>query len=157
MKKKNPSMTPEKFENFLCSSTDAESVDFLIIHGFINRERFSLQCGNQLKIPAYKQASDKFAQRCHSLGCTSSKLYASICSGSFFEGFSVPIRRILEIMLKYSVRQSVQSIARNLDISRLTLDKIIDSFLSRIPAPDFSEDKLKGKGKIVQVDETLLN
>ena len=69
--------------------------------------------------------------------------------GLFFEGFSVPIRRILKIMLKYSVRQSVHSIARSLDISRRTLDKIIDSFRLSIPAPDFSEDKLGGPWKIV--------
>ena len=42
-------------------------------------------------------------------------------------------------------------------LSARTIDSIIAKLLELIPKPDFSERKLGGPGKNVQIDETMLN
>ncbi|KAG0441771.1 hypothetical protein DMUE_0806 [Dictyocoela muelleri] len=40
---------------------------------------------------------------------------------------------------------------------RKTVEKIINKIVNRILDPDFSSNKIEGIGKIIQVDETMLN
>ena len=48
-------------------------------------------------------------------------------------------------------------IERSLGLSRTSLQKILDKLLELLPSPDFSDSKLGGQGKIIQIDEIMLN
>ncbi|KAG0419263.1 hypothetical protein EQH57_0549 [Dictyocoela roeselum] len=49
------------------------------------------------------------------------------------------------------------SITNYFNYDRKTIEKIISKIVKKIPHPDFSSNKIGGVGKIVQVDETMLN
>ncbi|KAG0419256.1 hypothetical protein EQH57_0551 [Dictyocoela roeselum] len=49
------------------------------------------------------------------------------------------------------------SITNFYNYDRKTVEKIINKIVKRIPDPDFSSNKMGGVGKIIQVDETMLN
>ncbi|KAG0439782.1 hypothetical protein DMUE_2191 [Dictyocoela muelleri] len=49
------------------------------------------------------------------------------------------------------------SITNYFNYDRLTVENIINKIVNRIPDPDFSSNKMSVMGKIIQVDETMLN
>ncbi|KCZ78675.1 hypothetical protein H311_00289, partial [Anncaliia algerae PRA109] len=59
--------------------------------------------------------------------------------------------------VKYAVRQPQQSIKDSINLNNRTLERIIKKLLNCIPKTDFETCKLGGPGKIVQIDETMLN
>ncbi|KAG0438567.1 hypothetical protein DMUE_3015 [Dictyocoela muelleri] len=63
----------------------------------------------------------------------------------------------MRIILQYSSRQSIYSINESLYVSKPVVLSIINKLIHQIPANDFSNDKLAGRIKIVQVYETMLN
>ena len=59
--------------------------------------------------------------------------------------------------MKYAARQPQYSIVKSTYVSKNTVKKILRGLVERIPAPDFSLNKLGGRDKVVQIDETMLN
>ena len=140
-------MSVEAFENFLSSSNDQELIAYLMVNNFLRKERFCCSCGSQMRLAKFKKVKDGVAWRCHHRQCSKSKDYFSVKEGSFFESIGIPMRRVMKILLKYSVRQPLYSILGSIDCSRKTLQGIIDMFRSRINCPNFSSNKLRGTRK----------
>ena len=57
----------------------------------------------------------------------------------------------------YSCRQGQYSILTSLYLSKNSLMKLMERFISLSPAPDFAREKLGGGGKIFQIEKTMLN
>jgi transposase-like protein len=85
------------------------------------------------------------------------KKYFSLRIESKFESFSTDIKYLLRILLKISLRQPLHSICENLDISSRTVIRFSKKLKSLILFVNFSESKLGGPGKVVQIDETMIN
>ena len=114
-------------------------------------------CRVAMKLVKYKRSVDKFAWICMEKECHNYKLYISIRKDSFFSGFNVKLMDILRIIISYGTRQPRFSIKRGLDIGKRTVDKIIEKLVGLIPTVNFENCKLGGSGKLVQIDETMLN
>ncbi|KAG0434332.1 hypothetical protein DMUE_5224, partial [Dictyocoela muelleri] len=92
-----------------------------------------------------------------SVNCKYYKKYKSIRSGSFFDNSNISIKMVLQIILFYVARMPRSGMINYLNLVRSTILRIINKIVDRIPDPDFSSNKFGGDGKIVQVDETMLN
>ncbi|KAI5153612.1 hypothetical protein ENBRE01_3210 [Enteropsectra breve] len=114
-------------------------------------------CGETCSFASYKRSVDECAWRCYNKTCNEYKKYVSIRSNSWFEKFSLSLRRILKIIFKYSIKQTRHSIISSTGMNKETVFKIINSLIELIPETDFSENKFGGPGMIVQIDETMLN
>ncbi|KAG0439335.1 hypothetical protein DMUE_2503 [Dictyocoela muelleri] len=68
------------------------------------------KCNNYTDFVPYKRNEDGYARRCMQKICTDYKKYTSVRRGSFFEGFNLPITKIIIILVKYVSRQSIKSI-----------------------------------------------
>ena len=148
----NPSELTEKLYTF----SQKELITYCMEKSFIPREQCCRKCTSPMHFVAYKRNIDEYAWRCMQRDCSSYKKYFSIRLNSFFDGFRIPIKKILMIILCYSVRQSLHSIKRLLDYDKKTIEMILTKLKLKM-ATDFSNDKLGGPGKIVQIDETMLN
>ncbi|KAG0421195.1 hypothetical protein DMUE_6306, partial [Dictyocoela muelleri] len=130
---------------------------FLFDNKYLNKEYFCESCHSSCVLRAYKRNKDRFAWRCLTPNCKNYKKYFSIRKGSFFENINISIREVLKIILFYIAKMPKYSIINYLNYSRRTIEKVINKLVVRIPNPDFSSNKMGGVGKIIQVDETMLN
>lgn len=89
--------------------------------------------------------------------CEHYKEYSSLRKTTFFEGLRLPLITIMKIIIQYASRIPRFSITAYSIICKKTILKIIERIIQRIPAPDFSENKLGGFNRNVQIDETMLN
>jgi transposase-like protein len=110
-----------------------------------------------MSLAKYGKNSEKFAWRCYSNQCPSKKNYITLRRGSFFEGFSTSIPVILRIVIRYGTRTPAHVIKRQLNVCERTIEKVLSKLTGLIQPPDYSDDKLGGPNKVVQVDETMLN
>ena len=72
-------------------------------------------------------------------------------------GFHLALAVVMKVLIKYSTRTPRFSINAAVGVSQTIVLKIVDKFITYIPAPDFFENKLGVRGVNVQVDETMLN
>ncbi|KAG0419991.1 hypothetical protein DMUE_6356, partial [Dictyocoela muelleri] len=89
--------------------------------------------------------------------CANYKNYSNIRKGSFFENLNLSFKLIFKIILFYSARMPRQCIINYMFLSKNTVIKIVNKIVEKIPDPNFFDDKLGGDGKIIQIDETMLN
>ena len=92
-----------------------------------------------------------------SRNCRHYKKYYNVRIGLIFEDVKLDILTILRIYYKYSTKQSLTSIQTTMNINIKLVRRVMSLMLIRISVPDFSANKLGGPGKIVQVDETMMN
>ncbi|KAG0419258.1 hypothetical protein DMUE_6377, partial [Dictyocoela muelleri] len=57
----------------------------------------------------------------------------------------------------YTYRTPLHVIKRQFDVNPRIIERIIKKLVDKIPEVDFSNNKLGGPGRIVQIDETMLN
>ncbi|KAM0686633.1 hypothetical protein COBT_002142, partial [Conglomerata obtusa] len=89
--------------------------------------------------------------------CGEYKNYKSLRIGYLFERFNLDFSIIIRINIKYKTRQTRHSITKYFGLSLQTILKVINKIVAYMPVGDFSNNKLGGLGKIVQIDETMLN
>lgn len=77
--------------------------------------------------------------------------------GVFFEDLNISIKDVLRIVLRYGTRTPEYVIKRQLNTSNCTIEKVLHKLISKMSPPDFSNNKLGGPNKVVQIDETMLN
>jgi transposase-like protein len=130
---------------------------FLMDMQFIPNELPCVECGRPFSLAKYSKNCELYAWRCYSTQCSSKKNYITLRRNSFFEGFSIPIPTILRVVLRYGTRTPAHVIKRQLNINEKTIDKILCKLRSLIRPPDFSNHKLGGPNKVVQIDETMIN
>lgn len=150
-------LTPNIFEEKIQTLNSRELINFLQDCQLLKREHNCRQCNQLCTFAQYKRSIDDFSWRCMNRLCAHYKNYYSIRLCSFFAGFSIQLKDVLKVILKYSVRQPLYSIILNLDISDFTIKKIIKKLTLLIPAPNFENAKLGGPGRRVEIDETMLN
>lgn len=114
-------------------------------------------CGISMSINKYSKVNIGYAWRCANRTCLRFKTYVSIFKNSFFNDLNVDLRVSLGIIAKYALKIPRHCVVESLQISCNTVNKVIEKVISLIPATDFSSDKLGGPGKVVQIDETMLN
>ena len=85
------------------------------------------------------------------------KKYYSIFRNSFFENMNIDVRIVLGIIAKYSAKIPRNIIEATMGVLKKTVIRIIDMIIDLMPVPNFNRNKLSGPGKIVQIDETMLN
>lgn len=146
-----------KINNLLNSKTGLELIIYLQEERLLPRELKCETCGNFMSVNKYKKVSDGFAWRCAKKSCLSFKKYVSIRKNSFFSGFKASFQEILNILFLYACRVQKFSIVLMLPKCEPTIRKVIDKLIRKIPECDFSQNKLGGLGKIVQIDETMMN
>lgn len=135
----------------------SEFIYFIMELKLIRNEFHCNECLCPMKLVPYKKLKDSLSWRCMNILCARYKLYTSIRKDSYFENFNISLNTVFRILVKYSTRQPMHSIKEALDISNRTIERVLNKFRSLIPAPDYSNNKLGGPGKIIQVDETMLN
>lgn len=151
-------MTPDQLEQISCTLTKQEILNFLMDKQLLKKEVFCLCCNQPQKLVKHTRTIDFYAWRCMTRTCTAYKTCKSVRSCSFFDGFRVDLKIIIRIISKYCSRQPLYSIKNAIDgVSKCVVEKVIAKLVSYMPEPDFSENKLGGPGKIVQIDETMLN
>ncbi|KCZ75589.1 hypothetical protein H311_03431, partial [Anncaliia algerae PRA109] len=92
----------------------------------------------------------------HSI-CSRYKLYTSIKSNLLFDQFDTSLCAIIRIIVRYLIRKPLYSIKNSMSVSESTIERALKALASKIPSPDFANNKLGGPSKIVQIDETMLN
>jgi hypothetical protein len=85
------------------------------------------------------------------------KNYISLIRGSLFEGFSIPIPVIIQIVLRYRTRTQTHVIKRKLKVGDRIIERLLAKLTSLNPSPKFINSKLGIPNKKVQFDETMLN
>ncbi|KAG0435536.1 hypothetical protein DMUE_4684 [Dictyocoela muelleri] len=65
------------------------------------------KCNNYTDFVSYKRNEDGYARSGMQKICTDYKKYTSVRCVSFFEGFNLPITKIIKILIKYVSRQSI--------------------------------------------------
>ncbi|KAG0420909.1 hypothetical protein DMUE_6324, partial [Dictyocoela muelleri] len=105
----------------------------------------------------YQRNKDDVAWRCLNKHCQNYKKYLSVRLNTFFSFSSADLRQIFKIVIKYAVRAPLYSIKLHFNKKTRFIDKVIHKIVDIIPEVDFKNDKLGGAGRIVQIDETMLN
>ncbi|KCZ82439.1 hypothetical protein H312_00097 [Anncaliia algerae PRA339] len=144
-------------ENKCPQLSNVEFTYFLMMEGLLKKESSCNYCMTPMKLVSYKKNKDGISRRCMNSLCLKYKVYASIRRNSFFESFSTSLSAIFKVLAKYAVRQPQHSIKDSIDLNDCTKERIIKNLLNSIPETDFETCKLGGPGKIVQIDEAMIN
>lgn len=149
--------TIESILDEIIKKSGLDLIIFLQTNRFLKRELICVQCNTTMSLNKYTKNSDRFAWRCITRTCSKFKEYLSVRTGSFFSNINCSFKHAFKIICGYACRQQRLTIKRSVPISEPTITKIIKKLVGLIPPVDFSNDKMGGTGKVVQVDETMLN
>ncbi|KAG0436455.1 hypothetical protein DMUE_4215 [Dictyocoela muelleri] len=97
------------------------------------------------------------ACKCMNRSCASYKKYKSIRKNSFFNDFDCDLRFIFKEFIMYAAMMPIFSIKNYLRRGRRIIERIIKCLVNFILEPDYSDNKLGGVGRFVQIDETMLS
>lgn len=148
----------DELENCLIRLSIKELIEWCMDNNLLLRELNCSSCRYSMNFVSYNRNKDNFAWRCMNSLCTAYKNYVSLRKMSFFEEFKTPLLTILKIIIKYSTKTTRAAIINHFgNEKKLLVNKIIKKLVNEMPFPDFSLNKLGGPGKIVQIDETMLN
>lgn len=150
-------MSLDEFETALIRMNDATILEFLKYQNLIYSGMSCENCAASLELKAYKKVKDGLGWRCTNSCCTTYRKFTSIRKGSFFEGLNLSFLAVIKILIRWSCKQSQQTILNSMCIDTRTFKKVINKFLDIVALYDNHIEKLGGPGKIVQVDETGLN
>lgn len=150
-------MKIEELEERCWKQTKLEFISTLKELRLIKRELECISCHNMMNFVNYKRNIDGHAWRCKHVHCVSYKKYFSLREGSFFSGFNISMQSIMLILLRYVARTPRYVIKGSSRLGETTIKNILRKLNNLIPITNFMNDKLGGIGKIVQVDETMLN
>ncbi|KAG0438993.1 hypothetical protein DMUE_2737 [Dictyocoela muelleri] len=134
-----------------------EFISFLMTEGFLQNFYICTYCNNSCNLVPYTRNKDLMAWRCMNRNCKSYKKYVSVRINSFFDTLTADLRFILKIIIKYAAKIPLHNIKDYYKCDPRAIERNIKKLCSIIPEPYFNDNKLGGVGRIVQIDETLLN
>lgn len=134
-----------------------ELIEFMMELNLLERSYDCIECLNVCRLVAYTRNKDGMAWRCMNPRCKRYKKYTSLRINSFFAGWTISLPYFLRIICRYACNTQRFSINRSFDIAENTILKVINALVSKMPTPNFVDNKLGGPGFIVQIDETMLN
>ena len=125
----------------------------LMSTGVLIGEQFCPKCKIKMSLSKKASVPENYAWRCWK--CKSSY---SVKHGSFFEGFKIPIIKILEVIDYWSKERKQIDMESSIQISRPVLIKICH-FLRQLIVLDLDKENLQigGPGEIVEIDESVFN
>lgn len=150
-------MNPDELEILTLTLDVGDLIKLLMQLKLLYNEYSCPMCITPCKYVKYERNIDKHAWRCMNVNCNSYKKYYSLRTSSFFDGFRIELKYIMRILIKYMTRTPRFAIIKSLNISKLTILKVISKLVLNMPKTDFSNSKLGGPGLVVQIDETMLN
>ena len=150
-------LNERNFEGDVWLLNNKQLVNLLMDECLILKEYACTKCNQMCSINRYKKIKVQYAWRCTNRQYDLFKFYVSVLKGLFFEQFNIPLRATLGIIAKYANRVPRKAIAKSLNVSDSSILKVINKLVEILPVVDFSNNKLGGGRKKVQIDETMLN
>lgn len=150
-------MLADEMETKLVKMDDYELILFLMNEKYIHSEVFCDFCAHSMKLVKYAKVNDKWCWRCVYNNCEKAQCRKSVRSNSFFENLNLPFLMIFKIIFRWVTDVSQHSIEEGMGVRRNTVLLIKRRILKRIEERMQENEKLGGPGKIVQIDETMLN
>ncbi|KAI5152245.1 hypothetical protein ENBRE01_2682, partial [Enteropsectra breve] len=146
----------EELEEHIMGLCPDAAVRWLMELGLLPRESHC-RCGEQMKLVKYTRNIDECAWRCYNSQCLQYIKYISVRAGTWFGRFALPLKAIMKVVHRYSVRHPRYCIVESVSMTKKSVIKILSALIELMPSPDFSDNKMGGPGMIVQIDETMLN
>lgn len=147
----------DKNEQFFIKSTSVELINYLFEKQLICRNMNCPSCSSQMKMEKKLGFVEDFCWRCYNNSCIKRYKRHSILKNSFFENFKHELRTYLRCICRFAGKQPSYSILKTLSLSRPSLRKLKNKILDLMVIENKKLRKLGGLGKIVHVDETMLN
>lgn len=105
----------------------------------------------------FTSSRESIVWRCYNKQCEKYRGRLSIRDGSFYDGLSLPLLKVLKVLLRWALNVPQASICRGMGIDSRTFRKIIHKFIEIVGVFDKRQGKLGGPGVLVEIDETALN
>lgn len=147
----------QEIEHFLIRASDVQFVYWCIDQNIVLAETLCPVCNLQMKLEQSKQFSGGHCWRCHNKLCTKKHGRYPFFFKSFFKSFGGNIKTLIICILRLAGNQPSKSILKTVKISEPRLIKLKAALLERMKIENFNLGKLGEVGKIVQVDETMMN
>lgn len=150
-------MQPVEFERMLVRFTNQELISYMMNNSFLQREMKCVHCKVFMELKSYEQVKEKLVWRCNNTLCPKYRNRTSIRHLSFFSDLTIDFLSFFQLLISWEQGQAITLSANFLNISRPTASKIKNKIVNRMGEPKFENDKLGGPGKIINIDETMLN
>ncbi|KCZ79161.1 hypothetical protein H312_03451, partial [Anncaliia algerae PRA339] len=144
-------------EASLIRKTPEELIQWMICQKVLTKEKQCLKCVKYYRGIKYKRNKDYFAWRYINSVYLDYKKYVSIRKYTFFDSINISFLEILRILIRYGIRSTRISMLKYFEFSKKTVLKIINKLIGLMKTPNYSMNTLGGPGKIIQIDETMLN
>ncbi|KCZ77029.1 hypothetical protein H311_01964 [Anncaliia algerae PRA109] len=149
--------TTGNFEDEIIKMKAEDLIIFLQINNLLKKEMVCVLCNQFMQLDKLNGNKDGFIWRCKYSLCPFKRRRTSVRENSFFKYINLSFVNILKILIRWSHKTPITNIAQNLGISHAAIKKLITKFISLQESFDIRTNKAGGPGKIVQVDETMLN
>lgn len=144
--------------NQIIKKSQMENIMWMMDNSLLQKSPNCMSCNEALNMKETKRNKDGLGWRCYNKLCLKYGQWVSIRVGSFFANFSLDLQEILKAIYFWSTSSLQSDILKHVDINKNVLTKLkslliaeIRNYYSRNPII------LGGPGKIVQIDETMLN
>jgi hypothetical protein len=145
-----------EFERMLIRFTPSELIHYMMNNSFLHRELKCIHCNVYMDLKSYSKVKEKIISRCENPSCFCYRNRVSIRHDSFFSYLTVDF---LFFSNYYYVRKTSKKIksCKTFRYKSTTLVKLKRKIIGKIGNVSFESDKLGGPGKIINIDETILN
>lgn len=151
-------MNLENLEEKIIIMTSHELLNFFFDKGIFKMEMLcSGSCNEIMKLVLSKKYVDDYAWRCFNKQCTHYLKRRSVRDESLFYNFGISMKTILKVLIRYSVGISQYSILKTIKISQPTFKKLFSVLIEKMKVNNDFQPKLGGPGRIIQIDETMMN
>lgn len=144
-------------EDFVVKASSEELVCWAIEANLLAKNPVCPICLIPLKMEFRKCQLEHLSYRCYNKQCPKRHKRYSITINSFFGSFGGSFRELLRALSRLAGKQPSYSILKTLDISSPTLRKLKKLLRTKMAEENILLPKLGGYGKIVNIDETMLN
>lgn len=132
-----------------------EFLKYLMSLGVILGQRECSNCPDYrpMKLFKKKNSPEQYCWR-----CTKCKRSSSVRTGSFFERFDLPIKKVLEVIEFWAKERKIIDMEESIKVSKPTLVRIC-RFLRQLCILDLDKDNILmgGLNEIVEIDESVFN
>lgn len=148
----------EEYENKIAGMNNRELLNHLFEIQIFKREVKCLGgCNTFMSLVTASKYIDGFAWRCSKPGCINYTKRVSVRVDSHFSSFGISMKTLLKVLLRYSAGQQQSLIVSTIKISNPTYKKLISKVVKLMDENNKQQLKLGGPGKVVQIDETMMN
>lgn len=138
--------------------TPLQAIERLMQVGLIKSEMLCLSCGNLMFLKSSRDSADMYNWRCCNYACIKYQTTRSIRCESWILTIKITPKRLLKILLLWSIGKQQVDILNLVEVSKNTYLKLRNFILKAIKKYYFLNPiRLGGPGIGIQVDETMLN